>query len=126
MTYAPNGALFRGQRRPRLRTAWRSASRKGTGNLQRDTDALLQGLRASEPGSPPEGARRAKRSPVGGNHGAALERPAITGQREYISLSTTQLRDGNLLYVIGVAPRTEAGTYDAAFRQVRQKLEVTD
>ena len=50
----------------------------------------------------------------------------ITGQQEYVSLATAQLRDGNLLYVIGVAPRAEASTYDAAFRRVRQSLEVRD
>jgi hypothetical protein len=50
----------------------------------------------------------------------------VTGQPEYISLSTTELRNGGLLYVIGVAPRTEAGTYQDAFRRIRQNIQVSD
>jgi hypothetical protein len=52
---------------------------------------------------------------VGGRSGtnrSARHVSEVTGQPEYISLSTTELRDGSLLYVIGVAPRTEADTYD--------------
>ena len=30
-----------------------------------------------------------------------------TGEREIVSVSTVQLRDGSLLYLIGVAPRDE-------------------
>jgi hypothetical protein len=43
-----------------------------------------------------------------------------------VALSTTQLRDGSLLYVIGVAPQNEAGTYDQTFRRVRQSLQISD
>jgi hypothetical protein len=48
----------------------------------------------------------------------------VTGQQEYISVSTTRLRDGGVLYVIGVAPRQESGTYDPAFRRIRQSLQI--
>ena len=50
----------------------------------------------------------------------------VTGQREYITLSTTQLRDGSLLYLIGVAPQSEASTYESTFRSVRQGLQIAD
>jgi hypothetical protein len=50
----------------------------------------------------------------------------VTGQRERIALSTTQLRDGSLLYVVGVAPQSEAGTYDATFQRVRRSLQISD
>jgi len=50
----------------------------------------------------------------------------VTGEREYITLSTTQLRDGSLLYIIGVAPQPEAKTYENAFRRVRQSLQIAD
>jgi hypothetical protein len=50
----------------------------------------------------------------------------VTGQREYVSVSTTQLRDGSLLYVIGVAPQPEAGTYESAFKNVRRSLQIAD
>jgi hypothetical protein len=50
----------------------------------------------------------------------------VTGQPEYISVATTRLRDGGVLYVIGVAPRQEAGTYDPEFRRIRQALQIAD
>ena len=50
----------------------------------------------------------------------------VTGEREYVSVSTTQLRDGSLLYIIGVAPQAEAGTYEQVFRKVRQSVRITD
>jgi hypothetical protein len=50
----------------------------------------------------------------------------VTKQPEYISLSTTELNNGSMLYVIGVAPRNEAGTYDSAFKKVRQNLQLAD
>ena len=63
---------------------------------------------------------------AGGLTGVAGVIAWLTGQPEYISLSTTELRNGGLLYVIGVAPRTEAGTYDNAFKKVRQNIQVSD
>jgi hypothetical protein len=36
------------------------------------------------------------------------------------------LRNGCLVYVMGVAPRNEAGTYDDTFRKVRQNLQISD
>ena len=50
----------------------------------------------------------------------------MTGGPEYITMSTTQLRDGSLLYVIGVAPQPEAKTYENTFRRVRQSLQIAD
>jgi len=50
----------------------------------------------------------------------------VTGQQEAVSLSTAHLRDGSVLYLIGVAPRQEAPTYDRAFRQVRQSMQIAD
>ena len=50
----------------------------------------------------------------------------VTGQRESVSLTTTQLSDGRLLYLIGVAPQTEASAYDDAFRRVRQSVQLSD
>jgi hypothetical protein len=50
----------------------------------------------------------------------------ITGQREYVALSTTQLRDGRVLYMIGVAPESEANAYEQAFRQMRRNMQIAD
>ena len=50
----------------------------------------------------------------------------VTGQRESVSLTTTQLRDGRLVYFIGVSPQNEATAYDDAFRRVLQSVELSD
>jgi hypothetical protein len=48
----------------------------------------------------------------------------VTGQQERVALSTVHLPDGSLLYLIGVAPRAEAQTYDNTFRRVRQSVQI--
>ncbi len=50
----------------------------------------------------------------------------ITGQPEVISLATTRLNDGRLLYLVGVAPQRDAGTYNDVFRRVRQSVQLND
>jgi hypothetical protein len=50
----------------------------------------------------------------------------VTGQREYVNLSTAELRDGTILYMIGVAPQSEAATYERTFQRVRETLQIAD
>ena len=74
-------------------------------------------------------AGRARNETIGGRSGITTPLSNVsdvTGEREYVSVSTTQLRDGSLLYIIGVAPQTEAGTYEQVFRRVRQSVRITD
>ena len=47
-------------------------------------------------------------------------------QREAVNLSTVQLQDGSMLFMIGVAPQEEARTYLNTFSRVRQSLELAD
>lgn len=49
-----------------------------------------------------------------------------TGQAESITLITTQLRDGQLFYMITVAPESESASYQAAFRNVFRSLQIND
>ncbi len=99
----------------------------GSGDLRRDTEELLRSFARSNPDL--RAAGNARRERVGDR--PALTTPLanisdVTGQREYVSLSTTQLGDGSLLYIIGVAPESEARTYDSAFRRVRASLQIAD
>jgi hypothetical protein len=99
----------------------------GSGDLRRETDELLRSFARSNPELRVAG--NARRESVGGR--PAITTPLtnisdVTGQREYVSLSTTQLHDGSLLYIIGVAPESEARTYDSAFRRVRASLQIAD
>ena len=100
---------------------------QGTGNLQNDTNALVRNFAQGNPQLQQSG--RARSDNIGGRNGITVQLAnvsEVTGQPEYISLSTTELRDGSLLYVIGVAPRNEAGTYDNAFKKVRQNIQIAD
>ena len=50
----------------------------------------------------------------------------ITGQPEVISLATTRLNDGRLLYLVGVAPQRDAGTTTTCSARVRQSVQLSD
>jgi hypothetical protein len=88
---------------------------------------LLQNLSRSNPDLRVAG--KARRETIGGRQGITTllsNVSQVTGEREYVALSTTQLRDGSLLNIIGVAPQSEAKTYENTFRRVRQSLQIAD
>jgi hypothetical protein len=98
----------------------------GTGSLQRDTDAILQGFARSNPNLRATGTRR---EALGGRTGltTVLSNVSdVSGRPEMVALSTTQLKDGTVLFLVGVAPREEADAYEAAFKRVRQVLQIAD
>ena len=49
-----------------------------------------------------------------------------TGQAEVVTVITTQLRDGQLFYMIAVAPENESASYQAAFRNILRSLQISD
>jgi hypothetical protein len=48
-----------------------------------------------------------------------------TGRPENIKLITTQLRNGQVFYMVAVAPQNERG-FDSAFNQVLQSIRIND
>ena len=128
VTYAPEGAYFRGDNGGTAFThGVQIGVAQGSGNLQRDTQRLLNTFAQSNPNLRQQTALT--RDNVGGRNGYTTilsNVSEVTGQRERIALSTTQLRDGNLLYVVGVAPQVESQTYDTTFRKVRQSVQIRD
>jgi predicted Zn-dependent protease len=127
ITYAPQGAYFEGNGHSSFTHGIEVGITQGTGNLQRDTDSLLRGFAQANPELRQQGNQ--KNESVGGRSGLTIPLAnvsGVTGQPESISLSTAQLRDGSLLYLIGVAPKTEAGAYDSTFTKVRQTLQISD
>ena len=50
----------------------------------------------------------------------------VSGQPEFVQLTTTYLRDGSMLYMIGVAPQNEANAYNNAFNRVRSSVQIAD
>jgi len=129
VTYAPQGGFYQGQSGGTAFTHGVEIGvlRSNTNDLQKATDELLQGFARNNPQLRREGDYR--RDNVGGRQGLTTTLTNVsdvTGQPEYISVATTRLRDGGVLYVIGVSPRQESGTYDPAFRRIRQSLQIAD
>ena len=129
VTYAPEGAFFESQNGGSAFThgVQIGVLQGGSNDLQRDTDKLLEGFASSNP----ELRRQTgySRDEIGGRTALTTRLSnvsEVTGQGEAITLSTTKLRDGSVLYVIGVAPQNEAGTYDQAFRNVRRNIQIAD
>jgi hypothetical protein len=102
-------------------------AQSSNGSLQQDTDQLVAAFAQSNPQL-----RRQEgysRENVGGRTGVRTtltNQSDITGQPEVISLATTRLNDGRLLFLVGVAPQRDAGTYDEVFRRVRQSVQLSD
>ena len=128
VTYAPDGAYFQGNSGGSVFTHGVEVGvADGSGNLARDTQELVQSLAQSNPQM--RVGRNAQRDTLGGRAGLTTQLTnvsEVTGEREYVTISTAQLRDGGLLYVIGVAPEREANTYEKTFRRVRQNLQIAD
>jgi hypothetical protein len=123
VTYAPDGGFAQGDNGGFTHGVQVGVVQGGGGNLQQDTQQLLQNLSRSNPNL--RAAGKSRRETIGGRQG--LTTPLsnvspVTGEREYVALSTTQLSDGSLLNIIGVAPQSDAKTYEKTFRRVRQSL----
>lgn len=52
-------------------------------------------------------------------------RSPVTGQTEYAIIYTTQLRDGSLMYLIGVAPTRDSYRYNRAFNDMVRSLQIS-
>jgi hypothetical protein len=129
VTYAPQGAFYESQGGG---TAFTHGVEFGTaqgssGNLQRDTQSLLQSFARSNPNLRQQSGF--SRVNVKGRLGLVTQLinvSEVTGQQEFVQLTTVYLRDGNMLYMIGVAPQSEANTYNNTFNRVRSSLKLSD
>ena len=88
-------------------------------DLQTATEELINSLSQGNPRlSRPSGYRRAS---VGGRSGlqTALENVSeVSGQAESIQIVSTLLRNGNLFYLIAVAPRRDVADYQSTFQRI--------
>ncbi len=93
-------------------------------NLQQATNEFLQGLAQSNNMRQRTGLQR---TTLGGRTGLTTSFTNVneaTGQAENVTVVTTQLRDGRLLYMIAVAPENEAATFQNAFRTVMRTVQI--
>ena len=94
------------------------------GSLQQSTEQLLQSFARTNPDL-----RRQEgysRTTIGGRQGLTTTLSnvsEVTGESEAVNLSTVQLQDGSVLFMIGVAPQDQARVYLNTFSRVRQSLQ---
>jgi len=96
-------------------------------NVQQATQEFLNGLTQGNPNLRQRGGL--VRTTVGGRAGLTTTLTNVneaTGQAEAITVITTQLRNGELFYMLAVAPENELGSYQSAFRTVLRSLQLND
>jgi hypothetical protein len=128
VTYAPDGGYVRTRNQSAFTHGVEIGVMQGDGsNLQRSTDQLLQSFAQSNPQLRRQSGY--SRANVGGRQGLTTTLSnvsEVTGETEAVNVSTVQLRDGSILFVIGVAPADEARLYQNTFSRVRQRLQISD
>ena len=94
-------------------------------NLQQSTREFINGLAQSNPNLRQTG--NLLRTTFAGRNGFTTTLSNVnraTGQTEVVTLITTQTRDGQLFYMIAVAPQNEYGTYQNAFRNILRTVQL--
>ena len=128
VTYAPDGGFVAANGSTVFTHGLQlGVSPSGTGNLRRDTEQLLNAFAQTNPHLEQQSGFR--RETIAGREGLTTTLANVsdlTGEPESIQLSTTRLRDGSVLFIIGVAPQREAATYASAFQRVRQSVQLSD
>jgi Zn-dependent protease with chaperone function len=100
-------------------------SRNESHDLQTATGELIQALHQSNPRLSNPGSY--ERATVGGRQGVHTVLSNVsdaTGGPEVIDVYTTQLSDGSLFYVLGVAPREEYNAYSTVFRRMVGSIQL--
>ena len=129
VTYAPQGGYFGAQSGQSTFTHGIEVGViRGDGrSLQQSTEQLLQGFARANPRL-----RRQtgfSRTSIDGRQGLTTTLSNVsdvTGDSEAVTISTARLRDGSVLFLIGVAPQDESRTYFNTFSRVRQSLQIAD
>jgi Zn-dependent protease with chaperone function len=97
------------------------------GNLRTATNQLVQSLAQSNPQLRQSGSY--SNINMAGRTGLATvltNVSDVTRQQERIALYTTQMQDGSLLFVVGVAPANEFNAYRQIFNRSVQSLQLND
>ena len=96
-------------------------------NLQTATDRFLSGLAQGNRNLQQQGGYQ--RTNFGNRNGLGVTLSNIseaTGRREVVSIMTTMLRNGDLFYVIFVAPQDEYNRYQNVFGQIARNIEIAN
>ena len=125
VTFAPEGAYGTiNQQSVFTHGVEAGVARNETHDLRTATDELIQSLAQSNPRLSRAGGYT--RTSIGGSTGLRTTLSNVseaTGGTEQIAVYTTQLRDGTLFYLIGVAPAEAFRSYDPVFRKIARSIQ---
>ena len=96
-------------------------------NLRQATDDYIQDLLRGNPNLRQQG--RYQQANVGGRNGLGMTlagRSNTTGRNEYVTVYTTQLRDGTLFYALTIAPDFDARNYDRVFQNIVSSIRLNN
>jgi Zn-dependent protease with chaperone function len=129
VTYAPRGGYYRDENGASTFTHGIEVgvARGDGGGLQQQTEQLLQGFAQNNPNLRRQAGY--SRTSIGGRQGITTTLSNVsdvTGEREAVNVSTVQLQDGSMLFLIGVAPADESRTYLNTFGRVRESIRLND
>ena len=95
-------------------------------NLQQSSDTYVRSLLQSNPYLRQQTGYR--RGSIDGNTALSIQlggRSSVTGRNEIVTVYTTTMRDGNLLYFITVTPQNESSIYNSVFGTVLRSLQLS-
>jgi Zn-dependent protease with chaperone function len=128
ITYAPAGGYGSVQGQPVFtHGAMIGVTNSQGASLRNASDDFINGLMQSN--SYLRRSNGYQRATIDGNTALMTQlagRSPITGQNEVVNVYTTPMRDGNLFYVIGVAPQQEYGTYQNTFQNIVRSLRLNN
>jgi hypothetical protein len=128
VTFAPDGAYGRANGQSVFTHGVEfGIGRNESHDLQTATQELIDSLRAGNPNLSRGG--RLERTTLGDRRGLRTlltNQSEATGQPETIQVATTQTRDGNLFYAIGVAPSEAFGSYRDVFDRIIGSVQLMD
>lgn len=97
------------------------------GNLRQSTDAFINSLAQGNRNMRQQS--QYQQGTISGRRALAINLSNVneaTGRSEIISIYTTQLRNGQLFYMIGVAPQNDYNRYQSAFRNALGSIRLND
>jgi len=101
-------------------------ARASSRNLRQATDTLVEGFVRGNPDMRVTGPQSTVRMAGRTAMATPLVGQSAVGGAERVDLFTTFLADGNLFYMVTVAPDAEGRTYDPVFERIRESIRLRD
>jgi predicted Zn-dependent protease len=126
-TFAPPGAFFGGNNgQSGFTHGIEFGTAQGSGNLTKDTETLVQSFASNNPQLKQQGSPAP--DTVDGRQALTTTLTNvsdISGQPEQIKLTVTRVQNTTMFYIIGVAPQSDAATYNDTFQRVRDSIRIS-